>query len=344
MTIKGAGGALADAEPGEQALRTSDALVDSLLAASSDVIALMDGDGTVQRLNGSAAALLARETQAPPIARRFTELWPAEARDKICAAVQTARCGEVGRTTVAGPDGTATARLFDLVIMPVRGGEGGEARFVAVARDVSERMEASEDRERRDRDVSHRIRNIFALISGLTRLSAQDEPAARPFAEALCERFGALSRAVDHLWPSPRQVAAGESDSLHALLRALLAPYHRGDGSSPFTVGGEDVALPTNAVTSLALIVHELAAEAVRRDALAAGAGIVIHCRTADGALDLTWSEQATVSTSTGGAEPEGLGSGLTARSIRQLRGTISHHVTTDGREVRLRLPLATGA
>jgi len=226
--------------------------------------------------------------------------------------------------------------------MPVRG-DGAVSRLVAVARDVSERSDASEDQERRDRDVSHRIRNIFALISGLTRLSAQDEPAARPFAEALCQRFGALSRAVDHLWPSPRQVTAGESDSLHGLLRALLAPYDRGDGSSPFTVCGEDVALPANAVTSLALIVHELAAEAVSRDALTAD-GIVIRCRTADGALDLTWSENGWTPAGASGAEPEGLGSGLIARSLRQLRGTIAHQVTADGREVRLRLPLAAGA
>jgi two-component sensor histidine kinase len=328
------GAALADPQSAWQALRASEALVDSLLAASSDAIALMDGDGILRRVN-AGAALLASDGHAPIIGRPFVELWPEEQRATVGAALDAARRGEVGRVTAGSP-----AQTFDLVIMPVRPGAGPVSQLVAVAHETSERVQASEAQEQLDRDVSHRIRNLFALVSGLTRLSAHDDPAVRPFAETLCERFGALSRAFDHVRPSARGAADSETESLHGLLRALLAPYDRGDGNKPFTICGDDVGLRANAVTSLALIVHELATEALACGALLAGTAITIRSRLVEGEMEMVWSEQGGVG-GMGEEEPPGFSSVLIERSIRQLRGTIIHGATAEGREVILRLPLA---
>jgi two-component sensor histidine kinase len=337
------GAALADPQTVWQALRASEALVDSLLAASGDAIALIDGDGIVRRVNaggealGTAlgTALLASDGHAPDIGRPFVELWPEEQRVTVGAALDAARRGDVGRVTASGP-----VRAFDLVIMPVRPGAGPVCQLVAVAHDASERVHASAAQEQLDREVSHRIRNLFALISGLTRLSAHDDPAVRPFAEALCERFGALSRAFDHVRPSARGAADSETESLHGLLRALLAPYDGGDGNNPFTICGDDVGLPANAVTSLALIVHELATGALARGVLAAGTAISIASRIVAGEMEMIWSEQGGVAGMCDEVPP-GFSSVLIERSIRQLRGTIIHRATAEGREVTLRLPLA---
>jgi two-component sensor histidine kinase len=333
--MNNAGAVLADPQSAGESLRASEALVDGLLAASSDAIALIDGDGIVQRVNAGGTELLASDGHAPIIGRRFVELWPGEQREMVGAALDAARRGDVGRVAVGRP-----ARTFDLVIMPVRPGAGRVSQLVAVARDASERVHAGDAQEQLDRDVSHRIRNLFALVSGLTRLSAQGDPAVRPFAEALCERFAALSRAFDQVRPSARGAADGETESLHGLLRALLAPYDAGDGTNPFTICGDDVGLPANAVTSLALIVHELATEALARGALAAGTVVVIRSGIVEGEMEMIWSEQGGVA-GMSEEEPTGFSCVLIERSIRQLRGTIIHRATADGREVTLRLPFA---
>src|SRR3546814_13875681 len=91
----------------------------------------------------------------------------------------------------------------------------------------------------------------------------------RSLASIVQERLSALARA--HALTMPKDSAAGSNDSvrLHVLLRTILAPYEgAGGGDDRLRINGDDVTLPGNAMTTIALILHELATNAAKYGAL----------------------------------------------------------------------------
>src|SRR5208337_1222801 len=133
-------------------------------------------------------------------------------------------------------------------------------------------------------ELSHRITNIFAVISGVVTLSARGQPEMRPFARALQARMDALAaahrcmRRTAPRWRRRRQT--------------LFAPY-RGASHETISVEGDDAAIRLQAAGTIALIVHELATNAVKHGAHSSDTGMVrISCAAADGRYRIDWREE----------------------------------------------------
>ena len=117
-------------------------------------------------------------------------------------------------------------------------------------------------------ELSHRISNIFAVLSGLVALSARGQPVIRPFARVLQARIDALAAA--HRYVSPDAAASHPSaglETVKGLLRMLTAPY-KGVRLETIAIEGEDAPIGLRSAGTLALIVHELATNAVKHGAL----------------------------------------------------------------------------
>ncbi len=78
---------------------------------------------------------------------------------------------------------------------PLRDAAGAITGAVAVSLDITARKRVEEARELLARELSHRIKNIFAVVGGLVALSARGQPEAASFAEALRQRLHALAQA-----------------------------------------------------------------------------------------------------------------------------------------------------
>jgi hypothetical protein len=90
-------------------------------------------------------------------------------------------------------------------------------------------------------------------VNGLITVAARSEPASQPFAEALRERFTALSRALDYIIPFHKASSPAPERTLHGLLRSLLDPYEEfGQHRRRFVISGDDPPVGSNATTSLA--------------------------------------------------------------------------------------------
>ncbi|MEG3156242.1 sensor histidine kinase, partial [Sphingomonas sp. RB1R13] len=153
-------------------------------------------------------------------------------------------------------------------------------------------------REIVSQELSHRIKNIFAVISGLIAFAARSHPGFGGIASDLRDRITALGRAHDFVRPhSPQSQPKARQDSLHGLLGDLFEPY-RGDEQMPrITVAGDDVPVDDRSATPLALLFHELATNAAKYGALTAPEGkvTVTWAVRRDGdkdALDLSWVER----------------------------------------------------
>lgn len=220
--------------------------------------------------------------------------------------------------------------------LPVRDADGKIIRWFGTAVDIHDIYEASEARELLAKELSHRIKNIFAVIGGLVSLSARQHPEAKEFAEEL----GAAIRALGHAHEFVRPDDRAQRDNLRGLLEALFGAYGSGDGAR-VKVTGDDFAISSRTATPLALVFHELATNAAKYGALATAEGTVSLKVTDSGkTVKLVWREQ-------GGKKirkpvKDGFGTRLVDMSVRgQLGGDWARRFEDDGLVVELKLPKA---
>lgn len=160
---------------------------------------------------------------------------------------------------------------------PARDDSGKVVRWFGTATDIDSMHRQSEDRDLLARELSHRIKNIFAVVAGLISLSARKQPEHKSFADELIGTIRALGRAHDYVRPT----GADHRNSLLGLLGDLFSPYISA-GEMRVRVVGDDAAIAARAATPLALVFHELATNSAKYGALGAD----------DGAVDLTIDDQ----------------------------------------------------
>jgi PAS domain S-box-containing protein len=225
--------------------------------------------------------------------------------------------------------------------LPLRDDSGSIVRWFGTCTDVHEQKQASEEREVITQELSHRIKNIFAVIAGLVGFAARSKPELAGVAEDLRERITALGRAHDFVRPhSANSRPAASQNSLHGLLGELFRPYQSAN-LERISITGSDVEIDDRSATPLALLFHELATNATKYGALFNDAGrIALDIATADTGITLRWTE-------TGGpavASPDamkGFGSQLMEMSaVRQLGGSVARDWRSEGLVVTIGVPL----
>lgn len=130
-------------------------------------------------------------------------------------------------------------------------------------------------------ELNHRVKNILALIKSL--VSQPAEGTLEDYIASLNGRIMALSFAHDQV------VHSDGGSSLHRLLTAELSPYPE----NQVLLDGEDVMVDARAFSVMALVIHELATNAVKHGALSVPEGrLTVNWRINDlGDLELEWSE-----------------------------------------------------
>lgn len=216
-------------------------------------------------------------------------------------------------------------------------GQGADVGIVdrvmfGIFMDVTERKQAEETRELLAGEMSHRVKNLFALTSALTRMSARATSTTSEMADDLMQRMTALGSAHDLVRPvpgGPRQPVL-----LSELFSLLLAPYEQKSGrvGSQISVRGPDIKAGEAGANALALITHELATNAIKYGALSSDAGTVdVSYEPVGPDVRVVWTEK-------GGPVPiaperqAGFGTRLIARSLSgQLAGSIQFEWLADG-------------
>ncbi len=210
--------------------------------------------------------------------------------------------------------------------VPVVGPDGRPVRWFGTAVDIHDAHQLSESRDLLARELSHRIKNIFAVVASLVSLSMRKRPDQRAFGEELIGTIRALGRAHDYVRP-----AGGERrTSLHGMLGDLFSAYGAG-GSARVIVHGDDARIAWRAATPLALVFHELATNSAKYGALSAEEGTIdLTIADAGETLVVHWVEH-------GGPPPagtikEGFGSRLVEMSVTgQLGGSWQRRFEPEG-------------
>ena len=223
--------------------------------------------------------------------------------------------------------------------LPVRDREGRIIRWVGTCTDIDDQKRIAEQNQVLSRELSHRIKNIFAVVNGLIGLSARHAPGMTDFARQVQERVAALGRAHDYVRPHSEESARHEGPStLKSLLTELLSPYPALD-EGRLTIDGDDMPVDDRGATPIGLVFHELATNSAKYGALSVPEGKVrLVSEIRDELIRLSWRES-------GGPpiaqEPDlhGFGTRLTDISIvQQLGGTLKRDWRREGLVVEIEL------
>ena len=314
-----------------------------IVEASPDCIEVLDPQGNLQFANPTALQQLRSSETAENEGEPWVLSWPDDARAAVLEGLEVVRETGVARFSHWRPGLSGEARYWDVTLSRMLDDDGDPIGLLAVSRDITALAQAGTDRELCSRELSHRLKNVFTLINGLVTLSVRNTPAVQPYARTLRNRITSLGRALEYLQvPPPDEAAPRPAQTLQALLRTLLMPYEGVDSAHRRIrfFDGADIPMRNTAVTSLALIIHELATNAVKYGALSSDIGTVsLSCRRYAESIGLIWSEQ-------GGPpiahppEYAGFGATLVQRSVGgQLGGKITYRWKPEGLRVLISMP-----
>jgi len=322
---------------------TSEALAAAWLAAivgsSDDAIVSKTLDGIVTSWNPAAEKLFGYsgdEIIGQPIAT----LAPPDRENEMPAILENIRRGEKVdhyETVRRRKDGSLVD--ISLTVSPIRDEKGRIVGASKIARDITARKQAEERQRMLTAELSHRVKNMLAVVGVLAERSCANASSVAACLETFRGRLQALGAAHNALIAGDWSWA-----SLAAVVQTALEPYVGEDDRIRRDI--QDLRITPELALSLALGVHELATNAAKYGALSSPTGrIALTARIEEGdggeELRLVWQEDG----GPAAIQPAvpGFGTSMLSQAIQyQHRGTVEFDWRKEGLVCRLSLPLAT--
>lgn len=225
---------------------------------------------------------------------------------------------------------------------PIYDQSGGLKYFFGSQWDVTDIHQARADERHAKamaREVSHRLKNVFAVIGGIVNITGRAMD-ARTVAKKINDRVQALGRSYEPTLDDAFMGTTEVGQSIRAVLEPYDPEYRR------IRCHGASVRTEPNAISALGLTLHELATNATKYGALSNDSGTI----------DVSWSHQADrhdrqtlviVWKERGGPsiteEPNSSGTGfnIVRTLLSHSRGVIETRWERDGLAAEILLPLA---
>jgi PAS domain S-box-containing protein len=217
---------------------------------------------------------------------------------------------------------------------------GAQDALLDLQRQLAERTAALEEKTALLQEVDHRVKNTLQVISSLMLLKARRsaEGEARDALEGMAERIGALSIAHRLLY--------SENDvtqfNLVDFVAELLSDLDAGMADDRVKIGTEvePIPLPASMAAPLALMIHELTANALRHGFPGGrGGSVIITARRTTPGMHLEVADDG-IGLSASPPNEAGFGRSLVEMVTRQLRGTVRWLEGTPGTKVEIDVPL----
>jgi two-component system CheB/CheR fusion protein len=313
----------------------------AIVESSDDAIVSKTLDGTITSWNSAAQRLFGYAPEEA-IGRPISILAAPGREHEMPAILERIRRGEkVARyeTVRRRKDGSLVE--ISLTVSPIRDEAGRIVGASKIARDITARKRVEERQRTLTAELSHRVKNLFAVVQVLAERSASNVTSAVECIEAFRGRLHALNAAHNALIAGNWNWAG-----LAALVRTALEPYLGADDRIRLDV--QDLRLDPDFALTLALGLNELATNAAKYGALASPAGRVtltarIEAEAGGDEFRLIWQEDGGP-----GVQPPavaGFGTSMLSQAIEyQHEGRVELDWRNEGLVCRLALPLAKAA
>ena len=201
------------------------------------------------------------------IGRLDEELLPASTAQLLSALKRAAIDAASHREAEARIETEQGSHWYDVSVDPLFDRDHQPIGITTVAVDVTHRKRIESQLRRLTRDVTHRAKNVLAVVHAIARQTAARTATKEQFLERFANRVQSLARAHDLLvnqdW---RGVGVDE------LIRSQLADVDEQIGTR-IHLDGPELALGPEATQNLGLAIHELTDNARKHGALSTPAG-----------------------------------------------------------------------
>lgn len=213
----------------------------------------------------------------------WPDFWKDAGHAEAKAPVAAAREGRSSRFQGSADTLLGNSRYWDVQVSPILGQGGAVEAILSVSRDITSLKEAEERARLLAAELSHRVKNILALVQSVANQSLSSGKSIEEGKAQLSSRLVALGVAQGLLTRNDWTAA-----SLKEIVEAATEPH----GADRFSRGGPPVELSSQAAVAMALTLHELVTNAVKYGALSVPDGHVdIAWTLADGTFTFTWTE-----------------------------------------------------
>jgi len=264
-----------------ESLRQSEERYRAFVTATSDIVYRMSPDWSEMRsLEGKDSI---RDTEEP--SRTWLEAYihrddQPQVMSAIDEAIRTKTPFDLEHQVkqIDGTLGWVHSRA-----VPVFDGDGEIVEWFGSARDVSERRRHDETQRLLVSELSHRVKNMLAVVQAIAQQTLRRAKDPAEFAASFGGRIQSLSSMHGLLSQSGWQHA-----DLQEILRDQLAAHE----ASRVLASGPPVQLEPQVALHVALMLHELGTNSVKYGALSNTEGIVsVGWSVNDGKLRLEWRE-----------------------------------------------------
>jgi two-component sensor histidine kinase len=312
----------------------------AMLDASPDCIKIIALDGRVLHMNRAGRSAL-NVPEGSSFGMQWLPLLSESVRKAGEDALHRAAIGEVARFA-----GMSVSRdqitHWDNLLTPLYDREGTVRSILCVSRDVTssilleqELASAVEREHLAAEEMRHRVKNLLSVVSGLVRLSQREaNNSQEPVTDILLGKLGALARASDAVFAGELSDSDDVGADFEGVVQAILLPY-----KERCRLSGDAVIIRRSAIPTVALILHELATNAIKYGALSTPEGqVAVRWENADRAIGIFWVED-------GGPkldsvpEHQGFGTEMVQRVISAAGGALERVWTIDGLHIHATLP-----
>jgi PAS domain S-box-containing protein len=269
----------------ERALAESQARLESLIDAASDLIYFKDNDRRYVIINRSFEKTLGLKKEVV-LGRRDEEILPAD------LAAQCRQSDEEvlnSRKITVREEIMQTGRkkkvVFETIKSPVLAPDGSIAGLVGISRDISARKKAEaelrslvREKETLLREIHHRVKNNMQVISSLLNLQAQkiEDLKAREAFQECQERIRSMALIHDQLYQQESLHWIEFSSYLRNLVTHLFHVYQIDAHLIKLRLETEPAPLSLNTAIPCGLIVNELVTNALKHAFLPGEKGEIV--------------------------------------------------------------------
>lgn len=313
-----------------ESLRQSEERYRAFVTATSDIVYRMSPDWSEMRdLQGKGSV---RDTEGPSRTWLETYVHPDDRTHVLSSIDEAIRTKTPFDFEYQVKQIDGTSRWVHSRAVPVFDRNGEIVEWFGSARDVSERRRHDETQRLLIGELSHRVKNMLAVVQAIAQQTLRRAKDPAEFAASFGGRIQSLSNMHGLLSQSGWQHA-----DLLDILRDQLAAHE----GSRVVVAGPHVQLEPQVALHVALMLHELGTNSVKYGALSRPEGTVnVVWSVNDGKLRLEWRERSGPPVKS--PLKRGFGTTLIEQTAKSEGGSSHVFVEAEGLRWEITLPLNT--